>query len=89
EIMKHHVKKTFTQDVLTGLGSFGSLYSIKNIINNYDDPVLVQSIDGVGTNTKVAVMCGKFENLGYDLFSAATHDIVVMGAKPITVLDYV
>ena len=89
ERMKNHVKKTFTQDVLTGLGSFGSLYSLKNIINNYQDPVLVQSIDGVGTKTKVAVMCGKFENLGYDLFSAATNDIIVMGAKPITFLDYV
>ena len=87
--MKEHVKKTFTQDVLTGLGSFGSLYSLKEIINNYDNPVLVQSIDGVGTKTKVAVMCNKFENLGYDLFSAATNDIVVMGAKPITFLDYV
>lgn len=87
--MKNHVKKTFTKDVLTGLGSFGSLYSLKDIINNYDEPVLVQSIDGVGTKTKVAVMCGKFENLGYDLFSAATNDIVVMGAKPITFLDYV
>lgn len=54
--------------MLTGLGSFGSLYSLKDIINNYEEPVLVQSIDGVGTKTKVAVMCGKFENLGYDLF---------------------
>lgn len=87
--MKNHVKKTFTKDVLMGLGSFGSLYSLKSIINKYDDPVLVQSIDGVGTKTKVAVMCDKFENLGYDLFSAATNDIVVMGAKPITFLDYV
>ncbi|APC97379.1 phosphoribosylformylglycinamidine cyclo-ligase [Francisella frigiditurris] len=87
--MKEHVKKTFTSNVLTGLGSFGSLYSLKDILNNYKDPVLVQSIDGVGTKTKVAVMCNKFENLGYDLFSAATNDIIVMGAKPITFLDYV
>ncbi|MDE4984567.1 AIR synthase related protein, partial [Francisella tularensis] len=55
----------------------------------YAEPVLVQSIDGVGTKTIVAVMCGKFENLGFDLFSAATYDIVVMGAKPITFLDSV
>ncbi|MDE4940572.1 phosphoribosylformylglycinamidine cyclo-ligase, partial [Francisella tularensis subsp. holarctica] len=54
ERMKQHVKKTFTHDVLTGLGSFGSLYSLKNIINKYDDPVLVQSIDGVGTKSRVA-----------------------------------
>ncbi|MGB1360896.1 MAG: phosphoribosylformylglycinamidine cyclo-ligase [Alphaproteobacteria bacterium] len=89
EKIKKHVKKTFTSDVLTGLGSFGSLFSLKSILNEYDHPILVQSIDGVGTKTKVAVHCGKFENLGYDLFSAATNDIVVMGAKPITFLDYV
>ena len=87
--MKEHVKKTFTSNVLTGLGSFGSLFSLKSIVNDYDHPVMVQSIDGVGTKTKVAVMCNKFENLGYDLFSAATNDIVVMGAKPVTFLDYV
>lgn len=51
--MKEHVKKTFTKNVLTGLGSFGSLYSLKDIISNYDDPVLVQSIDGVGTKLKL------------------------------------
>ena len=89
ERIKKYVKKTFTGEVLTGLGSFGSLYNLKDILNKYENPVLVQSIDGVGTKTKVAVHCGKFENLGYDLFSAATNDIVVMGAKPITFLDYV
>ncbi len=87
--MTSHVKKTFTSDVLTGLGSFGSLYSLKHILNTYDHPILVQSIDGVGTKTKVAVQCGNFTNLGYDLFSAAVNDIVVMGAKPLTFLDYV
>lgn len=89
ERITSHVKRTFTTDVLTGLGSFGSLYSLKNILNAYDHPILVQSIDGVGTKTKVAVQCGMFRNLGYDLFSAATNDIVVMGAKPLTFLDYV
>lgn len=89
ERMKQHVKQTFNSNVLTGLGSFGSLFSLKDILNKYDDPVLVQSIDGVGTKTKVAVMCKKFDQLGYDLFSAATNDIIVMGAKPITFLDYV
>lgn len=88
ELIKSHVKTTFNNNVLTGIGSFGSLFSLKDI-KNYDDPVLVQSIDGVGTKTKVAVMANKFENLGYDLFSAACNDIIVMGAKPITFLDYV
>ena len=89
ERIKKVVKKTFTTGVLTGLGSFGSLYSLKDILNKYNHPVLVQSIDGVGTKTKVAVQCQNFKHLGYDLFSAATNDIIVMGAKPITFLDYV
>lgn len=89
ERIKSHVEKTHTPQVLTGLGGFGSLYSIKNIINDYDDPVLVQSIDGVGTKTIVANMACHYESLGRDLFAAACNDIVVMGAKPLTFLDYI
>ena len=89
ERIKKHVQKTQTPNVLTGLGSFGSLFSLKDIVNDYDDPVLVQSIDGVGTKTIVANMAHRYENLGRDLFAAACNDIVVMGAKPLTFLDYV
>lgn len=87
--IKSHVQKTHTPNVLTGLGSFGSLYSLKDIITQYDDPVLVQSIDGVGTKTIVANMAKQYEPLGRDLFAAACNDIVVMGAKPLTFLDYI
>ena len=89
ERIKKHVQKTQTPNVLTGLGSFGSLFSLKDIVNDYTNPVLVQSIDGVGTKTIVANMAGRYENLGRDLFAAACNDIVVMGAKPLTFLDYV
>lgn len=89
ERIKSHVKKTHTPHVLTGLGSFGSLYSLKDIITHYEDPVLVQSIDGVGTKTIVANMANRYEPLGRDLFAAACNDIVVMGAKPLTFLDYI
>ena len=51
ERIKENVKTTFTPNVLTGLGSFGSLFSLKDILKDYKDPVLVQSIDGVGTKT--------------------------------------
>ncbi len=89
ELIGASVKKTYNKNVLTHIGGFGSAFSLKNVLSDYNDPVLVQSIDGVGTKTKLAVMCNNFKHLGRDLFSAATNDIVVMGAKPLTFLNYV
>ena len=87
--IKDGVKSTFTSNVLTGIGSFGSLYDLKPILENYDNPVMVQSIDGVGTKTIVARKLGKFDTIGLDLLSAAANDILVMGARPLTFLDYI
>ncbi len=87
--IKDGVKSTFTSNVLTGLGSFGSLYDLKPILDNYDNPVMVQSIDGVGTKTIIARKLGKFDTIGIDLLSAAANDILVMGARPLTFLDYI
>ena len=89
ERIKDGVKSTFTSNVLTGLGSFGSLYDLKPIFENYDHPVMVQSIDGVGTKTIIARKLGKFDTIGVDLLSAAANDILVMGARPLTFLDYI
>jgi phosphoribosylformylglycinamidine cyclo-ligase len=75
--------------VLTGLGSFGSLYDLKPILENYNHPVMVQSIDGVGTKTIIARKMEKFDTIGIDLLSAAANDILVMGARPLTFLDYI
>jgi len=87
--IKDGVKSTFTSNVLTGLGSFGSLYDLKPILENYENPVMVQSIDGVGTKTIIARKMGKFDTIGIDLLSAAANDILVMGARPLTFLDYI
>jgi len=84
ERIKKGVQSTFTTKVLTGLGSFGSLYNLKSIIDNYENPVLVQSIDGVGTKTIIARKLGKFNTIGIDLLSACANDILVMGARPLT-----
>lgn len=89
ECIKEKVRSTFSSNVLTGLGSFGALVDLKPIVEKYDHPVLVQSIDGVGTKTIVAQMMGKFDTLGIDLLSATCNDIVVLGAKPFTFLDYI
>ena len=87
--IKSLVKSTFTKNVLTGLGSFGSLFRLKPLLDEYDDPVMVQSIDGVGTKTIIARKLNKFNTIGVDLLSACTNDILVMGAKPLTFLDYI
>ena len=88
-LIKEGVKSTFTSNVLTEIGSFGSLYDLKPILDNYDNPVMVQSIDGVGTKTIIARKLGKFDTIGIDLLSAAANDILVMGARPLTFLDYI
>jgi phosphoribosylformylglycinamidine cyclo-ligase len=86
--IRAHVAKTHSPAVLTGLGSFGTLFSLKDALAGLSDPVMVQSTDGVGTKTKVTVMAGYYEALGRDLVAAVAGDIAVMGAKPLTFLDY-
>ena len=88
-LIKDSVKSTFSKNVLTGLGSFGALYDLKAIAKEYKHPVLVQSIDGVGTKTIIARKLNKFDTIGIDLLSATANDIIVMGARPITFLDYI
>lgn len=87
--IKKAVESTFSPQVLTGIGSFGSMYDLKPLMETYDHPVLVQSIDGVGTKMMVAKMMQKFDTIGMDLVSATTNDIIVLGAKPLTLLDYI
>ena len=87
--IKKRVQSTFSTNVLTGLGGFGSLYDLKSILDDYENPVLVQSIDGVGTKTIIARKLGKFNTIGIDLLSACANDILVMGARPLTFLDYI
>ena len=89
ELIKKSVQSTFNKNVLTDIGSFGSLYNLKNIVKDYKNPVLVQSIDGVGTKTIIARKMRKFDSIGIDLVSACCNDITVMGAKPLTFLDYI
>lgn len=89
ELIKKSVKSTFNENVLTDIGSFGSLFNLKKIITDYENPILVQSIDGVGTKTIIARKMKKYDTIGIDLVSACCNDITVMGAKPLTFLDYI
>lgn len=87
--IKSAVESTFTPNVLTSLGSFASMFDLKPLMQEYDHPVLVQSIDGVGTKMMIAKMMQKFDTIGMDLVSATANDIVVLGAKPLKLLDYI
>lgn len=87
--IKDVVKSTHTPEVLTGIGSFGSLYDMGKTLKNYKHPVLVQSIDGVGTKLTVAKMMNKYDTVGEDIVGHGCGDIVAMGARPLTFLDYV
>ncbi len=89
--MKQHVARTHTPAVLTQLGSFGSLFSLADALKGLTDPVMVQSTDGCGTKTLVTTMVNTpeaYESLGRDLVAAVAGDIAVMGARPLTFLDY-
>jgi phosphoribosylformylglycinamidine cyclo-ligase len=87
--IKKSVESTFSPQVLTNIGGFGAMYDLKLLLEQYNHPVLVQSIDGVGTKMMVAKMMQKFDTIGMDLVSATANDIIVLGAKPLTLLDYI
>lgn len=87
--IKASVKQTFDRQVIGDLGGFAALYDLQAIMTAYQAPLLVQSMDGVGTKTILATMMQHYDTLGDDLLSATANDIIVCGAKPLTLLDYV
>jgi phosphoribosylformylglycinamidine cyclo-ligase len=84
--IKNVVKQTFNKNVLTGLGSFGAFYSLD--LSDYREPVLVSSVDGVGTKLKIAIEMDIHNTVGQDLVNHCVNDIAVGGAKPLYFLDY-
>ena len=85
--LKTLVKPTFRREVLAGIGGFGSLFALNN--QKYKEPVLVASTDGVGTKLKVAFMMNKHDTVGIDLVAMCVNDIIVQGAEPLFMLDYI
>lgn len=84
--IKDMVERTFTDNVLCGLGAFGAMYRFDG--QNMEEPVLVSSVDGVGTKLKLAFMTGKHDTVGIDLVSHCVNDILVQGARPLFFMDY-
>ncbi len=85
--MKAHIKATLTPGVLTETGSFGGMFAL-SALGPLTDPVLVSSIDGVGTKLKIAFATGRHGTIGKDLVSHCVNDILVQGARPLFFLDY-
>jgi phosphoribosylformylglycinamidine cyclo-ligase len=85
--VKKLAKATFTDGVLTEIGSFGGLF--RPDLAGMAEPVLVASADGVGTKLSVARMAGDYSTVGADLVNHCVNDILVQGARPLFFLDYV
>jgi phosphoribosylformylglycinamidine cyclo-ligase len=84
--IKGYAKSTFNKSVLADIGMFGAFYEPD--FSGYEKPVLVSSVDGVGTKLKIAINMDKHDTIGQDLVNHCVNDIAVCGAKPLFFLDY-
>ncbi len=82
--IKKLARSTFTRGVLTEIGSFGACFALPKM----RAPVLISSVDGVGTKLKVAFLTGRHDSIGEDLVNHCVNDIAVQGATPLFFLDY-
>lgn len=88
ELMKAHVARTKRPEVLGGLGGFAGFFDA-SAFKDYDHPVLATSTDGVGTKVAIAQALDKHDTVGFDLIGMLVDDLVVVGAEPLFVTDYI
>ena len=82
------VESTFNKNVVGKFGHFGGMFSIASL-KSYKRPILVSSVDGVGTKLKIAAETGIHHTVGMDIVNHCINDILVLGAKPLYFLDYI
>lgn len=80
------IRSTFSKNVLTDIGLFGGFFEPD--FSHYKNPVLVSSVDGVGTKLKIAALADKHDTIGSDLVNHCVNDIAVCGAVPLFFMDY-
>jgi phosphoribosylformylglycinamidine cyclo-ligase len=85
--LKAKVRKTLRREVLGSIGGFGGLFALD--VKKHKRPVLVSSMDGVGTKLKIAVALNKHDTIGQDLVNHCVNDIAAVGAEPLFFLDYI
>lgn len=88
ELMRGWVAKTRRSEVLGGIGGFAGLFDATKIAQ-YKHPVLATSTDGVGTKVAIAQAMGIHDTIGFDLIGMLVDDLVVCGAEPLFVTDYI
>ena len=88
ELMKSSVKATHGPEVLGGVGGFAGLFDASALLG-YTKPLLATSTDGVGTKVAIAQAIDKHDTIGQDLVGMVVDDIVVVGAKPLFMTDYI
>lgn len=84
--IQKRIKEATRPEVLSKIGGFGGLFDAR--FKGFKHPVLVSSIDGVGTKLKVASMTGRHDTIGIDLVNHCINDIAVLGAEPLFFMDY-
>ena len=84
--VKDAISSTHGPQVLGGVGGFGGMFDAG--FAGMQRPVLVSSIDGVGTKTKVAAMVGDYSGIGHDIVNHCVNDVLCQGARPLFFLDY-
>ncbi|MFD4786215.1 phosphoribosylformylglycinamidine cyclo-ligase [Streptomyces sp. NPDC058459] len=88
ELMKEWVRKTRRPEVLGGIGGFAGLFDA-SALKRYERPLLASATDGVGTKVDIARHLGVYDTIGHDLVAMVMDDIVVCGAEPLFMTDYI
>ncbi|CAB4752503.1 MAG: phosphoribosylformylglycinamidine cyclo-ligase [Actinobacteria bacterium] len=88
ELMKASVAKASRNEVVGGIGGFAGLFDA-TALKKFQQPLLATSTDGVGTKTEIARLMGKYDTIGEDLVAMVVDDLVVCGAEPLFMTDYI
>lgn len=88
ELMKASIAKASRPEVVGGIGGFAGLFDV-SALKNYTKPLLATSTDGVGTKTEIARQMGIYDTIGEDLVAMVVDDLVVCGAEPLFMTDYI
>jgi len=88
ELMKSHLAKATRPEVIGGIGGFAGLFDA-SALKNFKKPLLATSTDGVGTKTEFARLLNRYDTIGEDLVAMVVDDLVVCGAEPLFMTDYI